>query len=100
VVVFDTGHRLATAAELAAFLPRMSTGSIFYHFIEARRRPPLQVDDFSAWLEQWGEETALLRRRLAEVDYYFWTLRELRDRLSAVFQGFVKEEGSDDCSLA
>jgi len=84
VVVFDTGRRFHTVKELADAMPGMSTGSVFYHFIEARRRAPINEDDFTAWLMEWGESTLQLRNRLAGVDYYFWTLTELRDRIADV----------------
>ncbi len=95
VVVFDTGKRFETVEELGQLLPSMSTGSIFYHFIEAQRRPPLNMDDFSAWSMQWGEATAGLRYALAGVDYYFWTLPELRQRLIQTVMKSLAEEASD-----
>ncbi|HUT51863.1 MAG TPA: DUF5752 family protein [bacterium] len=94
VVVFDTGRRLNTWEELGRSVRGMSTGSIFYHFIEARRRPPVELDDFSAWLKQWEDATAAVREGLARVDYYFWTLSELRERIAKVFADFPdKGEG-------
>jgi hypothetical protein len=85
LVVFDTGRKFVTAEDLGGFIPRMSTGSIYYHFIDARRRPPRTVDDFSAWLAGFGEATEDLRQALARVDYYFWTLTELRHHLERAF---------------
>jgi len=93
VVVFDTGHRFSRVEELARFIPQMSTGSIFYHFIEARRREPLNEDDFSAWLLQWKDETEKLREQLDRVDYYFWTLQDLREQLARAFAGYLGKEG-------
>lgn len=55
IVVFDTQKRAATPAEMAALLPSLSTGSIFYHFIDARRRLSRHDDDFSLWLRDCGE---------------------------------------------
>jgi len=95
VVVFDTGKRFETVEELGQLLPSLSTGSIYYHFIEAQRRPPLNMDDFSAWTMQWGEATAGLRHALAGVDYYFWTLPELRQRLIQAVMKSLTEEASD-----
>lgn len=92
LVVFDTGHRFHTVEDLARFVPRMTTSSIYYHFIEARRRPPVNEDDFTAWLTEWGAETEELRHKLSLVDYYFWTLSELRDRLSKTFSGYLEQE--------
>jgi hypothetical protein len=85
VVVFDTGRRFGGWEDLGRAVREMSTGSIFFHFIEARRRPPIELDDFSAWIAQWGEATAAVREGLQRVDYYFWTLTELRERVARVF---------------
>ena len=91
MVVFDTGKRFKSIKDLAKAVGSMSTGSIFYHFIEARRRPPLEEDDFTAWLLQWGDETERLRSRLKMVDYYYWTLHELRDQVSKTMIDFMEE---------
>ena len=99
VVVFDTGKRFETVEELGQLLPSMTNGSIFYHFIEAQRRPPLNMDDFSVWLMQWGEATAGLRQTLAGVDYYFWTLPELRQRLTQAVMKSFEREASNVCAL-
>ncbi len=84
-VVFDTGLRAETPAELADLIDRLSTGSIYFHFIEARRRPPLRVDDFSAWLEGWGTRCIRVREELAGIDFQLWTLTELRQRIARSF---------------
>ena len=60
----------------------MSVGSIFYHFIDARRREPVGVDDFRAWLMGLGARLHPALRRLAEVDPYFESLYVLRDHLA------------------
>lgn len=85
VVVFNTGRSFKKPVELGRFVAKMSTGSIFYHFIEARRREPLNVDDFTAWLESFGERTEEIRGQLKDIDFYFMTLTELRERLSKTF---------------
>lgn len=84
-VVFDTRKRLTHPAELADAVPALSLGSIYYHFIDARRREPQGVDDFRAWLDRFGDEFRELRERIAAVDPYFVTLRELRARLATLF---------------
>ena len=85
-VSLDPGRRLVHPAELAAIVPQLSLGSIFYHFIDARRREPQGEDDFRAWLAQFGDVHDTLRARLAEVDPYFINLAELRARLARLFQ--------------
>ena len=77
-VVFDTGERIADPRELAPAIRVMTNGSIYYHFLEARRRPPVGVDDFSAWLSQEGEACASYIKALGTIDYYFHSMVHLR----------------------
>lgn len=88
LVVFDTGRRLEDPKELAEAVPEMSTSSIFYHFIDARRRTPEGVDDFREWLLGFGAQYEELVNWLAGVDPYFPTLLELRDNLASLFRSY------------
>lgn len=92
IVVFDTHRRLTHPSELVDALPRMSVGSIFYHFVDARRREPIGKDDFQAWLMGMGPEYEELREAVAAIDPYFESLVVLRDRLSEVFAGFFSPQ--------
>ncbi len=85
IVVFDTHRRIADPADLVQVLPELSIGSIFYHFVDARRREPIGVDDFRAWLLGLGQTYEELCSALAEVDPYFESLFVLRSRLAEVF---------------
>jgi hypothetical protein len=85
-VVLDTGVMATTPAELAELIPRSMAGSIFYHFVDARRRSPERVDDYSSWLKEWGPKCDEVRRRLSAVDFYLWPLTELRERIARCFQ--------------
>jgi hypothetical protein len=85
IVVFDTHRRLSRPAELTTALPELSVGSIYYHFIDARRREPVGVDDFRAWLSGLGPQYDGLCNSLAEVEPYFESLFVLRDRLAELF---------------
>lgn len=105
IVVFDTGRRVADPAALSLILPELSVGSIFYHFVDARRREPILQDDFRAWLAGWGSEYQELSDALAEVDPYFESLFFLRSRLTETFRAHVTtpapvigagREGSDE----
>jgi hypothetical protein len=93
-VILDTGKAAETPEQLAAMIPGLSTGSVFYHFIEARRRPPLGTDDFSAWLQAWGPRYAPWCARLAGVDYSLWSLTELRERIAACLAAAMGETGA------
>ncbi len=85
IVVFDTGKRAVQAQELARLVPTLSTGSVFYHFIDARRRLAGNHDDFSAWLASLEEDHAAVCARLAAIDPYFGSLTELRSNLASAF---------------
>jgi hypothetical protein len=84
IVVFDTGKRILRPRDLRAVVPTLSIGSIYYHVIDARRREPQRVDDIRAWLQQFGDQYAVLCDRLAGLDPYFITLTELRRALDTV----------------
>jgi hypothetical protein len=90
IVVFDTHRRLGHPRELVTALPQMSVGSIFYHFIDARRREPIAVDDFRAWLMGFGPEYQPLCDTLAEIDPYFESLFVLRTRLARAFRRYFR----------
>jgi len=90
IVVFDTRKRAEQPAQLADLLPHMSVGSVFYHFIDARRRLADNNDDFRFWLGGFGERYADLCVALAGIDPYFGTLPELRRQLAAVFADHVE----------
>ncbi len=84
IVVFDTNRRLHDPRELAEVVPGLSTSSIFYHFIDARRRTPERHDDFRDWLAGFGEDHLPTRKALAEIDPYFGSLGDLREQLTSV----------------
>jgi len=95
IVVFDTYRRVADPAEFVHLLPELSIGSIFYHFIDARRREPVGVDDFRAWLLGLGQEYEGLCGALAEVDPYFESLFVLRSRLAELFAEHLRATQPD-----
>lgn len=80
-VVFDTEERIRHPRELVPALRRMTNGSIYYHFLEALRRPPMGEDDFSAWLHEAGKEYEPYLRSLKSIDYHFHSLAHLRREL-------------------
>ena len=90
-VVFETGIRLNSPADFFDQLPNMSLGTIYYHFVEARRRTKGMVDDFTAWLIEFGDEVRPLIKELAEIDFYFLSLSELRKILVEVSNRHKKE---------
>lgn len=92
-VVFGTGAKMEKPADLREQISQMSLGSIYYHFVEARRRTEAKVDDFSAWLEDFGDQVKPLQEALASVDFYFMALWELRKTLIDAINRGLKESG-------
>jgi hypothetical protein len=91
IVVFDTEHRLQHPSQLGATVARLSLSSIFYHFIDARRRTADGRDDFSDWLTAFGEEFTLLQQQIAGIDPWFGSLGELRDELARLLSSCCRE---------
>jgi len=87
-VVFDTGVELHTPEDLIQQIPLMSSSTIYYHFVEARRRTPDRCDDFCAWLIGLNEPPLDLIEALRQIDFYFMTLIELKDKLTSVFKNY------------
>jgi hypothetical protein len=92
IAVFDTHRRFERPEELVDAISHMATSSIFYHFIDARRRSHERNDDFRAWLGGFGAEYAELCDQLNKVDPYFKSLTQLRDQLTSIFTSFFRGE--------
>lgn len=85
-IVFDTGVELTEPQDLVKQLPNMSLSTIYYHFVEARRRTPDRVDDFSAWLSGFEKPPEGLIQAFSRVDFHFLNLSELKDVVVDVAQ--------------
>lgn len=92
IVVFDTGLRFDQPVDLVAYLQSLSTGCIYYHFIDARSRTEQRCDDFSAWLAGFGDRYQGLMERLCGFDPYFSSLEEIRAHVAGLFQTFFEEQ--------
>ncbi len=91
--MFDTRRSVNEPAGLAAAVATMSRSSVFYHFVDARRRTPNSVDDFSTWLTDLrDEEYGGLCVRLKGIDPFFSTLTEIGEELVRTFKEFLSEE--------
>ncbi len=88
IVVFDTGKRFHDPGDLKTLIPHLSAGSVFYHFIDARRRCSSGNDDFTQWLLGFADEYKALVDRIAIIDPYFTTLVDLREELACVFEKY------------
>jgi hypothetical protein len=91
-VVFRTERRFHTPEALAEFVGQLSVGSVFYHFIDARRRNKNRLDDFRSWLDSFGGRYEWLSRCLGQIDPYFTSLTDLRARLDEAFSACLREK--------
>ncbi len=81
-VVFSAGLVLKEPKHLTKILPQMSLSSIYFHFIEARRRTPTGLDDFSEWFKEFdASETVDMIASLREIDFYYLSLSQLKERM-------------------
>lgn len=84
-VVFDTGERIHHPDELPEAVSRMTNGSIYFHVLEARRRCPLRVDDFTGWLKGCEGNWDHYIQAVQAIDVTFHTLSEIRQELVEAF---------------
>jgi hypothetical protein len=90
-VIFETGLELLKPEDLVLAVPHISTSSVYFHFIEARRRTENYTDDFSLWLEGFGRGVEPMIESLRSIDFYFLTLPEIKESLIAALNRSVKE---------
>jgi len=90
IVIFDTGVSQRDPKDFLKIIPNMSLGSIYYHFIDSRRRTPGNKNDFSVWLAGFGDKYQGLIEGLDNIDPSFTTLNELRQEINFVFHNYFK----------
>lgn len=86
IIVFDTRMRISDPEDLKKLIAHMPVSSLFYHFIDARRRTSDGRDDFSRWLSALGDAYRCIAERLAGIDPYFTPLTGLRSQIFAAFE--------------
>jgi len=89
-VVFDTNRTIESPEDLGSAVAAMTTSSLYYHFWEARRRTPGNMDDFSFWLTGWNDRGKPLIEAFSQIDFYFMSLRELQQKLYDVIKEVAK----------
>ena len=79
-VAVPTRWEAWTLAEFCDALAQVSVHTVHYHFVAARLREPLTVNDFSFWIED-GLGLAELGDRIDRIDIYTHTLDGVRQRI-------------------
>lgn len=80
LTVFDSPYIIKNPSDWKMIMPTLSDGSIYYHFIDSRRRTHLK-DDFSLWFESFEGEYAEVVEKIRHIDPYPLSLREIKNRL-------------------
>lgn len=93
ILIFDSPFILLYPEDLPQVIPMLSSGSIFYHFIDARRRTPDKSDDFSVWLKMFGNQYQILIENIQMIDPYFLSLTELKEELTKVIENYFDKKG-------
>ncbi len=77
--IMPTGIVAENPADLLVKLPTITNVSLYFHFVEARLRMERLTNDFSQWLNAWGEKA--LAREINSIDPYALTLDELKSAI-------------------
>ena len=86
IVIFDTPVAAKSPENLREMLPNLSLGSLFFHFIDARRRNENSLDDFRNWLMQFGSSYDDIQGAIQAIDPYFSGLQQLKNALIQSFK--------------
>lgn len=92
-VVFNTRQVIKKPEKLCDAVKKMTTGSLYYHFWEARRRTPERIDDFSVWLKDWNNRGQPFIEAFANIDFYYMSLKELQGILCQTMEEVARREG-------
>ena len=95
IIVFDTGKKIETLPEFTDAIVKMTLGSIYYHFIDSRKRNLGHIDDFSYWLAGL-DGTGDICRQISVIDPYFSSLNTLQRRLSALLAEATEKVGNEE----
>ncbi len=90
-VLFPAGIMAHNLAEFLIAVRYIDTGSLYYHFYEARSRLGSGRDDFSKWFEE-----ALEKKELAEkiraIDPFMHTIEGIRGRIVEAVEEAVRKD--------
>lgn len=90
-LIFPAGVRARNLAEFLMALKYIDPSSIYYHFYEARIRLGGGTDDFSRWVEDALGKSALAER-ISAIDLFIYSIEGIRERITKVIEGELREE--------
>lgn len=89
MVVFGTAKRINEPKEFAGIIDDLSYGSLYFHFIDARRRTQNHRDDFSNWISLFEGYNDLIDM-IVNIDPFFFPLSKLKEKISNIFKTYFK----------
>lgn len=89
MVVFNTSKVVHNPREFLDIVDSLSYGSLYFHFIDARRRTQNHKDDFSNWISNFDSYDELIDM-IINVDPFFLSLSRLKEKISKIFSGYFK----------
>lgn len=89
-LVFPVGVKAKNLAEFLIGIKYVDTGSIYYHFYEARFRLGSGIDDFSLWVEQvLGKKE--LSEKIRAIDPFMHSIEGIREHIVEVVDADVRK---------
>jgi hypothetical protein len=90
-LIFPIGIRAKNLAEFLTAIRYVGTGSIYYHFYEARIRLGGGIDDFSRWIEDaFGKKE--LAERIRTIDPFMHDLEGIREHIAEAVEEEVRKD--------
>ncbi|HHS48291.1 MAG TPA: hypothetical protein ENM99_00205 [Desulfurella acetivorans] len=89
MVVFNTSKVINEPLEFVDIIDNLSYGSLYFHFIDARRRTQNHRDDFSNWIALFGNYDDLVDM-IINIDPFFLPLSKLKEKISNIFKTYFK----------
>lgn len=92
IVVIPTNRLINAPEDLIEALPHFSRSSVFYHFVDARRRSEDGRDDLRAWIMDFDHDTyEPVAMRLAAVDPFQGSLTQLKRQVIEAVEAGLQE---------
>lgn len=90
-VIFPAGILAKNLAEFLTAIKYVDSGSLYYHFYEARVRLGGGIDDFSRWIEDsFGKKE--LAERIRDIDPFMHPIEEIREHIKEAVEQEVRHD--------
>lgn len=90
-LISPVGMQAKNLAEFLMAVKYLELESVYYHFYEARMRPPEEVDDFSSWFED-ALEKKELAHKIRAIDPFMHSLEATRQHIIETVEEELKSD--------